>query len=846
MHSNDRNSQTCSFKLTSFSANFKTCDNWNPLLAIGTHIIQNYQLTMEPVSTITSCGPGAAEKCQACDPLSTITHSIQVTRIRIANLCCSGEEQIIRTCLENIFGIENVAVNVVGRYAVVKHCPVACCASSERIVGLLNEKYLGASIQEVADNHEELENECKLYGDQIMHVVAVASLCVVGLVFDIVQHGNHKSVWIYIASTIFGVGPIIYSTGIALFIRFTLDIHVLMLLAIIGAVASGDYFDASLVVSLFLAAELVEQLIMFRVRKAVRMSSAGIIPSHACLVDGTNVPVENIVADMMIAVRAGEMILADGVVLKGEGVVDESALTGESIPVQKYPGSLVRSGTVVQNGYLEVKVTSASAESTLQKLNQEVLDVQADRGQYAKIVDQFSLYWTPTVLVAAVTYVLAGGGSTGDWGTALHRGLLLLVLACPCAIVIAVPIPAVCAIANAARNGVLIRGSTVVERMGLIDSVALDKTGTLTRGFFKVVSQLVLAPDPAQGLAALAFAAAVEEKSTHPLANAIVSAHFGCIADSSDVSLPAVRKVVVLEGVGMSGFVAVGAEWKHCIVGNERMLQRHGGTVRASPKQDAEIACFAQSHADTMCLLVAVDDELMLMLCLADEIRPESVAFVNKLKTMHMQVSMLTGTELLTLLLFVLYLCQDILIHIFAGDTELVARNVCETVGIPASSCHYRLLPHQKLEWIRAEQGMVAPETETVLHNHSAADCLDQVEAPATEQIKPMFLPHADTVPRNVLMVGDGINDSTALAAAKVGVAMGAGGSAMAVTAASVVLMSENLLMIPATVRLCQIARSAMIENCTFAIAIKLVAIVLAMLGMCLVITHLNHNSHSL
>lgn len=584
-------------------------------------------------------------KCSFCDPSSAIPHAIHVTRIRVNNLCCSGEEKIIRSSLEKMTGIENIAVNIIGRYAVVKHCQEACCAPSERIIQILNDKYLGASIQEVADE-DSSEVEFRISTFDTVHVFLVFILFIIGLILEF-RHIEHPARWVYIASIILGVGPILSTSAISLFIRYTLDIHVLMLIAIVGSVASKDYFDGSLVVSLFLGAEFIEQVVMMRVRRAVKLSSAGAIPSKASLVDGTFVKVDEIKVNMVLAVRAGDMIMADGVVQKGEGVVDESALTGEAVPIQKSPGSEVKSGTIVQNGFLEVQVTSASAESTLQKLRQEVHDVQADRGRYAQLVDQFSVYWTPLVLFAAVVFVVISGGVLNNWHVAIHRGLLLLVLACPCAIVISAPIPAVCAIATAARHGVLIRGSSVVERIGIVDTVAVDKTGTLTKGLFKVVDKVVLSDDREEGLSAMAFAAAIEEKSTHPLANAIVADHLGCIAEMAENPLPAVRKVKVLDGVGVCGWVEVDGDWKYCVVGNERILEDHGGLVPVSSTQETLIAEFNKKAGSTVCLLVAVEDELMLMISLADEVRPESVEFVRTLKDMNMEVSMLTGEQIL-------------------------------------------------------------------------------------------------------------------------------------------------------------------------------------------------------
>jgi len=187
------------------------------------------------------------------------------------------------------------------------------------------------------------------------------------LVLQFIHHESQMYEWMYIASTAIGMLPLLYSSIICIFIRQQIDIHVLLIISITGAIASQDYFDGSLVVSLFLSAELMEAMIMFGVRKAVQLSSAGTIPSHAILVDGTKVPVYDIKVGDKLAVRTGEMILADGKVIKGECVVDESALTGECIPIQKIVGDIVRSGTVVQNGYIEVVVDVASSDSTMQR-----------------------------------------------------------------------------------------------------------------------------------------------------------------------------------------------------------------------------------------------------------------------------------------------------------------------------------------------------------------------------------------------------------------------------------------------------------------------------------------------
>lgn len=704
--------------------------------------------------------------CNSCDPNSTVLHAVQVTRFRVANMCCAGEERLIRATLENVTGVEHIAINLVGRYVLIKHCPVDCCAPAQRIMDMLNALHLGVSIQDISDQ-QGAEDDESIDVKHTLHVGLVVALFLVGLGFYLSMGTLHEdSDWIFVTSIGIGIAPILYAACIALFIRHTLDIHLLMVVAIAGAVASKEYFDGSLLVALFLLAEYIEAVVVQRVRRAVSLSSGGTMPKEVFLASGKTVALVDLKVGDVLAVRAGELIVCDGIVTKGEGVVDESALTGEAAPVGKKVDSPVFSGTVVQNGYIEIRIDKNPQESTMARLSQAVAEVQADRGQYAKMIDSFAAYWTPAVLVATLVLVVVGGGVTGEWAVYTHRGLVLLVLACPCAIVISAPIPSLCAIASAAHSGVLIRGSTIIERMSTVDTIAVDKTGTLTKALFKVCDKASYSETDYD---AMMITAAVESKSTHPLAHAIVSEYCGCIAEMDEQAFPAVRKLKVLDGVGVEAWVEMDGDWKYVLIGNERILHGHGGKVRLGKVEAAQLQAFQVSNVNKVVLLMAVEDELILSMALADELRPEAKQFIASMQGAGMTVDMLTG------------------------DHEQVAQDICAAVAIDPDHCHPRLLPEQKLQWIDQQQKEMG---------------------------------------RRVLMIGDGINDSIALAASTIGVAMGAEGTAMAVAAADVVLMNDNLMLLPPALKLCRLAKRTIIENFTFAVAVKIAAIVLAIMGM--------------
>lgn len=287
-------------------------------------------------------------------------------------------------------------------------------------------------------------------------MILVSIIFFLGIIFEFARMDKLCHMITFLISTSIGLFPILEGARISI-IRRTIDIHILMVVAVSGAIASEEYLEAALVVNLFIVAELIESEVMRRVRNALNVS-VGSMNKTATLAGGAVVNVDTLHIRDVIAVRAGEMIMADGEVKLGQAVIDESALTGEAIPISKRRGDKVISGTVVQNGYLEIEITTEQNDSTLRKLNQAVKDVQADKGNFERIVDRFAEYWTPVVLVSAVTMGCVGGYASGNWHHWLHRSLVLLVLACPCSLVIAAPIPSVCAIAVGAKNGVLIKG----------------------------------------------------------------------------------------------------------------------------------------------------------------------------------------------------------------------------------------------------------------------------------------------------------------------------------------------------------------------------------------------------
>jgi Cd2+/Zn2+-exporting ATPase len=304
-----------------------------------------------------------------------------------------------------------------------------------------------------------------------------------------------------------------------------LDMNFLMTLAILGAIGIGEFTEAAAIAFLFALAELLESYSVDRARASVEALMELAPDSASVLRNGSEVriPADEIVVGDLVMLRPGERIPADGMVDTGTSAVDQSTITGESIPVDKGPGDEVFSGTMNREGFLTVQVTRLAADSTLASIVRLIVEAESEKSPSERFVERFARYYTPAVTIAAILVVavptLLLGAPFEAW---FVRGLTLLVIACPCALVIATPVAVVSGVTAAARNGVLIKGGTYLEAMGAIEAVAVDKTGTLTLGRPRVVE--VRPVGGASELEVLSRAAAIEAQSEHPIAQAIVEA----------------------------------------------------------------------------------------------------------------------------------------------------------------------------------------------------------------------------------------------------------------------------------------------------------------------------------
>ncbi|MGH9385610.1 MAG: heavy metal translocating P-type ATPase [Vicinamibacterales bacterium] len=581
---------------------------------------------------------------------------------------------------------------------------------------------------------------------------AVAGVLVVaGCVFDLLAIRPAWAAPVFVAAALVG-GLFPARRALASLRRGTLDINALMVIAVVGALLIDHVEEAAMVVVLFSLAQWLEAQTLDRARRAIARL-LDLAPSMVLVRHGDRdvwLAIDEVRPGAVMIVRPGDKFALDGVVQTGSSDVNQAPITGESVPVEKSPGDPVYAGTLNGHGALTVEVTKRRQDTTLARIIQRVESAQAARAPRQQFIDRFAAWYTPAVmaiaaLVAAVPLVFAG--QTADvW---IYRALVLLVVSCPCALVISTPVSIVSALAGAARHGVLIKGGAHLERLASVRVVAFDKTGTLTTGALSV-GRIV----PLSGFTeseVLSSAAAVESHAEHPVAVAIARE-----ATQRQLPIAVARNVRAWPGLGVSGAVST----DEVLCGTPRLFAERDRLTPDLSRVSAELVAAGFSP-----VLVARGSRAVGAIGLADRPRPDARRAVAELRH-KARVAMLTG------------------------DHETTARAIGALVGV--DEVRAGLLPQDKVK--------------------------------AVEQLRRAHGP--------VAMIGDGINDAPALAAADVGLVMGAIGSDVAIETADMALMTDDLRKVDYTIRLSHATLENIRNNVILAVGLKAAFVALTVAGV--------------
>lgn len=519
----------------------------------------------------------------------------------------------------------------------------------------------------------------------------------------------------------------------------------LMTIATVGAFAIGEYPEAVFVMIFYGVGSLFESIAVGKSRNSISHLTEMIPENAEVLRNGetVSIPIDEIVVGDTLIVKAGERFPVDGSVISGSANIDTSALTGESLPLSVTAGDSVLSGSIALDGAIHLRVEKPADESAVAKIVEMIENASSTKAKTEKFITSFSRIYTPAVVIAAALIAIVPSLIFGNFAQWLHRALIFLVVSCPCALVISVPLSYFGGIGAAAKAGVLTKGSDSLEALAKVKNFVFDKTGTLTKADFNVSSVT------AKGISEeelILLAAGVESASSHPLAKALVA----YCKSNVNKQIPIPESVKETPGMGIEAVVS----GRNIAVGSEKLMKKLGITTDNIPSG--------------ACICVVADGKYVGSVSFSDTVKPNSEKAVSELKAKGGNVFMLSG------------------------DRKSAVEACASSLGIENFAC--QMLPEDKakeIEKIGRKNGKVA-------------------------------------------FTGDGINDAPCLAAADVGIAMGAFGSDLAIECADIVLTDDDPMKLVTAVNISKKVRRIVIENIVFALSVKAIVLILASLGAAL------------
>jgi Cd2+/Zn2+-exporting ATPase len=674
------------------------------------------------------------------------TPSTKQTTFHVRGLCCAAEEQLIRKKLESLPTIHSLQFNILSHTLVAQHT-----GDDADILRALADIGMPSTI--VRDARGPLGR--KTPRRQLVSTLLSGAALMAGGLISLASLSEPLANAFFLLAMIAGGWQFAWKAYKALK-NLSLDMNVLMSIAAIGTVILGEYAEGAAVVFLFALSLLLESLSIDRSRRAIQ-SLLKLFPRTAVVKRAhgeEEIPVEQVAIGDIVVIRPGERIPLDGEVVFGVSSVDQSPITGESLPATKQSGDPVFAGTFNQRGALEVRVSKLVGDTTLAHIVELVEAAQSRKAPSQTFIENFARVYTPSVFILALLVAtlppVAFGLEFIDW---FYRALVLLVIACPCALVISTPVTIVSALTNAARNGILIKGGRSLEELAKVRAVAFDKTGTLTVGRPRLTD--IVSMNAMSEREILEVVTAVETRSEHHLAAAFLEK-----ALEMGIS-PANLRVERFEAIPGKGVRATVGE-KEFIVGSHQLMEELGV---CSPNVEQLITKLEAEGKTTV--LLTDGAEVIGALAVADSLREESFDSIGELHGL--------GIERILML---------------TGDSQTIAKAISKR--LPNLEHRAELLPEEKLK--------------------------------AVEQLQREY--------SAVAMVGDGVNDAPALAAASVGIAMGGVGSDTSLETADVVLMSDDLRKIPYAIALGKKTLSIIRQNVVIALATKAVFLLFGIFGM--------------